>query len=178
MNLKTYSSLASRTESEYDSGGFSHIRFLHAITGMVTEAAELMQADAAGDEKNVLEEAGDYMWYINILFAVFEKELEYKEDDDFELVGYPFTNNIVVLTADITDALKRAVFYKAAIHLDQIFKKVNNIIFLLIKTLCDHGFSLAEALDSNIAKLKVRYPNGYSDYNAINRNIELEQDSI
>ena len=76
---------AKRTES----GNFytPNARVLHAAMGCVTESGELMDALKKStyygkdlDVTNVLEEAGDILWYLAILFdeldTTFDKEME------------------------------------------------------------------------------------------------------
>ena len=76
MNATEYIQKALRTESSYrfEATGEITPRIEHAAMGMVTEAAELMDAVKKSkiygrpiDRVNLVEEAGDIMWYLAIL---------------------------------------------------------------------------------------------------------------
>lgn len=43
-------------------------RLLHAAMGVSTESAELLEAGLKDDTVNLVEEGGDVMWYLSILF--------------------------------------------------------------------------------------------------------------
>lgn len=72
----------------------SKYRMLHAAIGVVTEGGELLEALIDNlqkddvDEVNLIEEGGDVMWYLSILFD----EL----DTDFEKAGNTVINKLKV----------------------------------------------------------------------------------
>ena len=48
-----------------------------------------------------------------------------------------------------------------------------------IALMCDTlGFTLEEVMTQNIAKLKARYPEGYTDHAAIHRDVSAEQEAM
>lgn len=127
MSLENYIKSASRTdlkEERYEilpHGGFDveDVKLLHAVIGLVTETGELADAFKKHifyrkdiDWINILEETGDLMWYLGILFRVIEEKTGTKPEG------------------------------------------------VLIR---------------NIEKLKARYPNGFKEEDALNRDLSLEK---
>ncbi|MBC2806634.1 hypothetical protein C3Y94_026130 [Rhizobium ruizarguesonis] len=65
---------------------------LHAILGMEGEAAEITEAALLNDRAKIVDESGDYLWYLALLFK--------KHDITFEEV---FSKNIAKLAARFPD---------------------------------------------------------------------------
>jgi NTP pyrophosphatase (non-canonical NTP hydrolase) len=102
MNAKDYVKKALRTETDkysFPATGKVTPRIEHAIYGLVTEAGEMMDALKKSkiygkdlDTTNLIEEAGDLMWYLSVL----SDDLDVSFEDIWEI-------NIKKLTARYPD---------------------------------------------------------------------------
>ncbi len=72
-------------------------------------------------------------------------------------------------SAEILDLYKKGIFYGRRISQVDILEELGDTLHYL-QMLCNiHDFTLDDLIETNMAKLKLRYPNGYSDNSAINR---------
>ena len=105
MNSRDYISKALRTEPPYHFSTINGLtpRIEHAVYGLVTEAGELMdevkRTKLYGkelDKTNLLEEAGDIMWYLAVLCDDLQVDFEtiWQKNIDKLKVRFPdkFTN--------------------------------------------------------------------------------------
>lgn len=157
MTLNEYQKAAARTintEMPKEETGDMVILGLIGETG---EVAELIKKDRFhGKPLNVgglIEEAGDVLWYTAAEFTGSKIEIsiigksEFKELDDF-VSERPLNDTECVLA--IYGTLSAGDTTAAA-----------NRMCLLSRILQNHGSTLAEAADVNIAKLLARYPDGF-----------------
>jgi hypothetical protein len=152
MKFNEYLPLAMRTNSpETGHHGQESLDFMHGAAGLVTELLELEEAE---DELNAMEEAGDCAWFIALMCNA---------------IDYDFTGRIIgksILThpeIGLLDIAKRWFAYgklsdnhksEAKFLLQYIYEKLN---------------MQSEILEANIKKLKARYPNKFSQDDALNR---------
>lgn len=73
---------------------------------------------------------------------------------------------------EIGTDIKAKWIYGREIDLDAVLYEAGDCLFYLDAILCELGFTLEDAMVANIAKLKMRYPNGYSDEAANSRKDE------
>jgi len=80
---------------------------------------------------------------------------------------------------EIQDQLKRAIFYPGAkLDLDNIIEEAGDMLWY-VGVLCNLlDISLTQLLTANINKLHKRYPEGFSGFDALNRNVEAEMEAI
>lgn len=146
-------------------------RLLHCILGIVGEIGELKTNDLSAnfDAKNQLEELGDLYWYFAMASDIFGFKLS--NVPNIELNKLSNTTEDIFLAIDIQcteilDLYKKKICYGKIITNEQIAK----VIFDLQDLVFCHYYELVpEALKLNIAKLKLRYPDKYSDKSAIER---------
>lgn len=75
---------------------------------------------------------------------------------------------------EIQDALKRKVMYGKELDLTNIKEEVGDLLWYCALILDEVGSSFEEVMEMNIAKLKKRYPQGFTEQDALNRNLEAE----
>lgn len=172
--MKEYIEKALRTES-VDLFKVDNPRVLHAVIGLNTEFGELLLADS---DTNLVEEAGDILWYV----AIFANEIE-ASFDELELLApvledpldlkQPFETILKAL-----DLVKRGLFY--GVKTDEV--ELARCFGLALKTvraiLSDEGFTLTQAMMANIAKLSRRYPDKFSSEAAVNRDLSAEDEVL
>lgn len=152
------------------------VRLHHATIGLATEGNEL---DSAITEEHRLEEGGDIGWYTAQAFAAIEALMASSEEFAntlrgeimfvLEKVEAPWDLKACVF-AFVQDA-KRFIFYQRA---DKLFSLVQHIAGILVAlnnlaTSSTQVDDLEHLLETNIAKLQKRYPDGYSDWHAKER---------
>jgi hypothetical protein len=169
-----------------------NLRLIHASVGITSEVAELFQLERKSrsnslDRTNLLEECGDILWYVAIAADALDKVDEImapthvgvsyiKFDDDLGdalFTGAAYLSEVAGTIADL--AVKKLVFYgkpfDTKLLVEQLFEVHMNVKFLLDAA----GYSIEDARLVNIAKLKARYGEKFSEAAALERNLDLER---
>ncbi len=77
--------------------------------------------------------------------------------------------------AEIADVYKKHIAYKKPIDYVNIKEELGDAMWY-IANLCNiHGWDLRDILDTNIAKLEARYPDKFTEEQALNRNLNIER---
>ena len=149
---------------------WSLTRTNHAITGLTTEVVELF---IAIDNTNFKEEVGDILWYTAILCD--EWKLQYLPAEYG--LGDP-APGLLSGVGQLADMYKRAVFYGQTFEPILAQQAVSALLFYLSVLSKEKGYSLQDCEKANIRKLRARYPNKFTDYDAVNRDIEVERKEL
>jgi len=180
MNLKEYQESAKRTMTYL---GSHELDTAHMLYGMMSEIVELMDAK---DKVNAAEEIADVMWYVanyasinGIGFETIANVFEVNLDKIFGPVAkVDAINQLVCRISFLTDHEKKELAYKK--HFPLVEKSM--YLFEIIKTVnwCFYYFTINpyEALQHNIDKLRVRYPEKFSEEKALNRNLTEERKAL
>jgi NTP pyrophosphatase (non-canonical NTP hydrolase) len=81
-------------------------------------------------------------------------------------------------SGELMDAVKRHLYYGKVIDKVNIKEEVGDILWYLAKIARDQGFSFDEAMEMNIAKLQRRFPNAFTNDEALNRNLDKERKAM
>ncbi len=168
MTLAEYQQLSGRTEKELDFSGRLH----HGLIGLIGEIAELQAAMHAGDINEMQEEMGDCYWYLALLARACQfnlSEVGYvpcpAEPDEAYLQG------LLCHCGLLADAIKRATIYNKPYEAQR--GAMREQVLLCVRWLQAaarvEGFDNELILFENIAKLRKRYPEAYSDAAALQR---------
>jgi NTP pyrophosphatase (non-canonical NTP hydrolase) len=80
--------------------------------------------------------------------------------------------------AEIADVYKKHIAYKKPIDYVNIKEELGDAMWY-IANLCNiHGWDLRDILATNIAKLKSRYPEKFTEENALNRDLVIEREIL
>lgn len=164
MNIREYQVEASRTCSDLG----EKLNLAHMVLGMWSEFEEYIQAKENNDYVNLHEECSDIMWYIAnyCTFRGYDLQVLW-ENNNFN--GKPYTINISTLQ----DYIKKYIAYNKLID---DYKETNLISNILYNVRHMYGsLDYLESLEKNIAKLKARFPEKFTQEAALNRNLELER---
>jgi len=173
MNFKDYIPLAMRTLSPL-ADGQQHV---HAQLGLITEVGELadtfkrnMAYGQALDYKNILEECGDILWYLALVYHDSGNDVPDTGSEEFkqsmqEMLGIS-ADPAVVVTA-LAHTIGNGPIDGEASALASLWT-----ISVLLKS---SGFTLEQAMEVNLLKLAKRHGDKFSEFNAINRDLVLEQ---
>lgn len=86
-----------------------------------------------------------------------------------------FISGIVTEAGELLDILKKNIAYKKPIDYVNMKEEIGDIMWYIIN-LCDlYNWDLEEIMETNIKKLKIRYPEKFNFENAINRNLKAER---
>ena len=81
-------------------------------------------------------------------------------------------NGVLGLTGEageVSDLVKKGIFHEKGIDLEHLKKELGDCAWYLAM-ICDAcGFTLDDVMQTNIDKLKARYPQGFDTYRANNR---------
>lgn len=183
--INNYIELAKRTESLVLGLNDLSLRLLHSSMGLATEIIEFNEtyykegALRQLDIVNLLEEIGDMFWYIaigcDILKINFSNIILELKNEKFELNTKLYLRIAESNIGAILDKCKRQIFYRKIIDEIEYKQLYIEVIKNLYKLVISMGYDFEPVLQKNISKLKTRYPEKYSDDNAINRNLEEER---
>ena len=209
MKTEQYIKEAPRTEPIVgdfqikDSSSQYNSRIIHAIMGLATEAGELIDAlkkhvfyGKPIDEKNLIEECGDVMWYLVILCDVYKIDLSFAVNRTIGLREYP--KDIEWKNADGEKRIIDSRIFRIPFN---IMKTVGEIMDLALKTplvFNNHGMQMLvyvfvndlgvllrafhsdfeTIMGKNIAKLKARFPDKVTLDKASNRDLDKEQQAM
>ena len=174
VSVKNYQELASKTCKDLED---LQSNIIHMKMGMITEVAEIVdilkKKHAYGkdmDITNFKEELGDIFWYI----ANYCEFMQINISDIYDNVKmtpiYDRENNVSLY--EITNAfLFEIINTTSDIKIERILDLTLYIIELM-------NFSFDEILRLNIRKLQVRYPHGFTEYHAINRDLDKERNTL
>ena len=76
---------------------------------------------------------------------------------------------------ELVDGYKRAVFYNQPLDTTNVVEKAGDILWYLAILLDVMGVSFEEVMEKNIAKLRARYPEKFTEKKAANRDLENER---
>lgn len=175
-----------------------NVRLLHASAGLSSEIAELFElsedswngADTKIDRVNLMEECGDLLWYIGIACdaldcteEVTSQKSEYgikgnfmRHDDDLNDCLYKAAARLANRSGEFADlAIKKAVFYGKPFNALPLVSLLTDMHLSIELLLQQAGYELTDARERNIAKLKARYGEKFSEAAALERNLENER---
>lgn len=167
--LSNYQERAARTMATL---GSNAIDGAHMALGITTEVMEMGKGIRENDKVNIREEHGDINWYIanecNIYGLNFEslyKEAKSKAINSFNL-------------ENIVDLHKRELAYGKEMDIDKLTIELISLFQFLQTTSMVHKFNYEESLQINISKLYTRYPDKFTQEDALNRDLEAEYENL
>jgi len=148
---------------------YQNDRMLHGAIGLCGEVGEIYQNESC--IKNMLEEIGDCLWYISLILDGAGYQLD---DIFYDVPVYRDTlEELVISSSIIADQVKRLIYYGADLK-DCFEKAMERTLQCLNRLALEHESTLETCMEININKLKIRYPNDFTESHAINRNTERE----
>jgi NTP pyrophosphatase (non-canonical NTP hydrolase) len=173
INYNNYEELASTTCKDL---GSEAANIMHMKMGIITEAAEvidiLKKKHAYGKEIDVphlKEELGDLLWYA----ANYCKFVEIDFANIIDNIGY---ESLYDRSSNFSlyELMELITINATALDTNSIY----DIIDLTLYAIEIIDGNLDEVLTTNINKLAARYPEGFSSYYALNRNLDAERKII
>lgn len=75
---------------------------------------------------------------------------------------------------EVMDALKRTWFYGKALDKEKLITECGDLLWYLAVMAQSLRISLEEIAKMNISKLRARYPEGFTEHDALNRDLDIE----
>lgn len=186
MKLLEYKDLAIRTAAK---GETEQQDLMHSACGLVTEVGELVDQykrhifyKKEYDKNHLIEEVGDVMWYLALGMEVLKCDLTSYEEEDFLEETIKALNVESVLAALVYNSASIfACSFKYTSKDDQeamwghYMYYLKNILIGLRHFCAVMNIDYEESKTKNIAKLKARFPQGFTEEAAVNRNLEVEK---
>lgn len=176
MNLREYQENTKRTLPDL---GSYQLNIDHMIFGMSSELIEIIDAK---DKVNLSEEFADILWYLsNYCNFTNIKIAEYYDFDILpQLSSLSLSTNdtflrLVSNISKLTNLEKRELAYKKIVNAYDRITSVFDIFKAINDCFVVHNIDPYEAMEKNINKLKVRYPEKFTENLALNRNLETER---
>lgn len=186
MHFNEFQDLAERTSayrgvrhdraqisSESDGWISGKERLMAAGMGLAGEACELLQEyfHIDGEETRVKKELGDICFYLadtcsalgvklnDVMAPVFDRD-----DENLSTL-----DQLVVDCGLLTDYLKKVTAHKHDIDWNKMFRLLENVGDSLLWFADDCGFDLLEVMKENNEKLSLRFKNGFTVEESVNR---------
>jgi len=80
--------------------------------------------------------------------------------------------------AEISDVFKKKLAYNKDIDWVNVKEEIGDLMWYIMNLCTFNNFDLEEILQTNIDKLRVRFPEKFTEENAINRNLEEERKQL
>ena len=159
--------------------GSEKLDLAHMVLGIVSEQEEFLKAVVLEDMINQREELADMCWYVanyctfrgynfqNIVENCINIQQEEWEQE---------VSAMDVFVSKLADYVKKYIAYNKPIDRESEENVLRGIIFSI--TLEDCEFSFDKDLERNINKLKLRFPDKFTEYNALNRDLDGEREIL
>lgn len=174
-----------------------NIRLIHASAGITSEIAELLELQDKAfreemgqvvlDRVNLMEECGDILWYVGIACDALNCTDTVAAEKDYKInkikYDYDLANSVYSTAATLAMhagvfadlAIKKFCFYGKPFNADPLIERLTSIHSLVQALLQESGYTLEDARERNIAKLKARYGEKFSEAAALERNLDTER---
>lgn len=172
--FEQYQYFAERTA---DCGQDSGQRLGNFGLGIAGETAEFIDAVvnlefAGGESTAIIKEAGDVNWYCATLCTTAGLSFQAVVDGAKEAEAAPLyvcIGRLGKAAGDVAEYVKKVVYHGHALDETKLGKLIGNVLAWL-KLFCRrYGLCMQEICNTNIAKLKQRYPDGFTSAASINR---------
>lgn len=172
MNIIEFKKNAKRTLPDK---GTQLLDSIHMVLGIYSEVfEELGYAVEKQDKINIAEELADTQWYAVNYCNIWDIQLpsEIIIDTTVDEVEY------FVSFGKIADLDKKLLAYGKEVNLQQRIDCILNILYFTECVAKHHSIDMDLARTNNIAKLKLRFPDKFTEENAINRDLEKEREIL
>lgn len=79
---------------------------------------------------------------------------------------------------ELQDMVKKALIYGKPIDLTNVMEECFDVLWYVALCLDAAGFTMEQAMERGIAKLKARFPDGFNEKAALNRDLAKERDQL
>ena len=153
---------------------------------MVTEVGEIIDTYKRHwfykkelDIKNLIEEVGDVLWYVAVAYKALDLPIINNPAEDLEEITPPKTDMILAKLVRYSSNIFSVAFaFPMEAMESNLDYDLRQLLYFLHFFCEENGFTLLDSAAANITKLKKRYPDGFTEFAALNRNKEHELSHI
>lgn len=192
MDFKDFKKNVTRTLPDL---GIDKLNYAHMIMGIFSELNELEDAIDNKDYINISEEASDCLWYLagydnlrkTSLFELTEiLIIEKTKLEKLLVIGRIYLGlkprkklaKLYKATSVFCDFVKKPIAYNKEIDLKTELLLYGNVVSCIIDIFDYYGIDIYSSMENVINKLRVRFPDKFTDEYALNRNLELERKEL
>ena len=169
VTVSNYQKLASRTMATLGSVGADGI---HMSSGITTELGEMHKGIFLEDLPNIKEEHGDCLWYVANECNIYNMSFVDIANKGIELSN--FLRGEFELH-ELVDLHKREFVYGKIMDVEKLEEQLVMLVASLVTVSDEFDFEFEDSLQRNIDKLLQRFPNKFTQENALNRDLEKER---
>lgn len=108
------------------------------------------------------------------------RDYQYKSKRTNKIIGGMSDNlhmslGLTTESAEIADVFKKHLAYGKEVDWVNIKEELGDLMFYVVNMCNINGWDLRDILDTNVAKLKARFPEGFEEEKALNRNLTTER---
>ena len=82
-----------------------------------------------------------------------------------------YTIGLVAEAGEVADIIKKELFHGHEANVDEIEKELGDVLHYLSGVATMYDLTLEGIAQKNIDKLRKRYPNGFNEYDSVNRKV-------
>lgn len=173
MKYNEYQLLSKRTNADFG----DKLNLAHMVLGINSELNELEDGIKLRDIINISEELVDIMWYVSN-YCTF-RDIQLQSLKSTMLLQTMDSNSAIKLlynaVSKLQDVVKKYVAYDKPINKEYELTLLKTIVYYVEQIAYSKYVDLEAALDRNIKKLQLRFPEKFDSDMAINRNHEEER---
>lgn len=179
MNFKEYREQTKRTLPDL---GSDLLNSIHMTLGMGSEIEELYQALEKRDFIGAGEEISDENWYAanycniwNIVPELYPTESLFLPLEIDEIRLNESIKKMIIVISQLQDLDKKLLAYNKQVPLEKRKELIENLLAELHIIYESANINAHQSMENNINKLKVRFPDKFTQEKAINRNTDAER---
>ncbi len=167
MKIDQFQKEAKRTCAELG----EKLNLCHMVFGMHTELDDYLKAVAKGDKINEIEEISDGCWFLAnyCTFRGYNLNSLWKHSISTE-------KGLIHNLHTLDDMIKKYIAYDYPIPFDKEKEILYGICYNYQRMF--NGVDVEHALENNINKLRVRFPDKFDSEKALNRDLESERKEL
>jgi len=89
-----------------------------------------------------------------------------------------YLTGMMTEVGELVDPFKKFMAYRKMIDFVNVQEELGDLMWYVANFCRINNFDLEKIMDNNIAKLRARYPEKFTEENAINRNLEKEREIL
>lgn len=156
--------------------GSDKIDLAHMVLGICSEYSEYLEACEKLDYINVGEELADSLWYISN-YCTF-RGYNFSEIYENRAIEEGLEEKTTYNTSKLQDLVKKYVAYNKPININDEVTILKALCWSINDSIEFYELKIPTILENNINKLKVRFPEKFTEENALNRDLEGERKEL
>lgn len=115
---------------------------------------------------------------MQILDYINQSERTSAKLENGQLDNFHYLSGMVTEVGELMDVFKKNIAYKKEIDWINVQEEIGDLMWYVANFCRVNNFNLENILQNNIDKLRARYPEKFTEENAINRNLERERNIL